>query len=142
MRRTLSITLVSLAVVLAACSAPSGSVEIRDAWGRPSPRVATNAAFYMTIVGGAEDDALVAASTDACGAVELHTTIMENQTMKMQRLDQIDIPAGGTVELAPGGMHVMCIDKTTEIAPGTVVDLTLEFAKAGPRPVTVEIREQ
>lgn len=123
----------------------SGKLEVLDAWGRTSPMVAQNGAFYMKIVNGtAEDDELTSASADACEVVELHEMYMkENDVMGMRPVEGgfIPVPAGETVELKVGGLHVMCIGKMADFNVGDTYPVTLEFAKAGTMQVTVEIRE-
>ena len=138
------IALVALLVALVgvACSS-SEEMAVEEPWGRPSPMNAGNAAFYMDITGGAEDDTLVAAATDACGVVELHESSMSDDgVMSMQHLPQgIPIPAGETVVLEPAGLHVMCMMVTEPLETGSMVDLTLEFATGDSIAVQVEIRE-
>lgn len=128
-----------------AADTASGKIEVEGAWGRTSPMVAQNGAFYMNLVNGTgEDDALTAATTDACDVVELHEMYMkENDVMGMRPVEggEIPVPAGATVELKPGGLHVMCIGKTADFNVGDVYTLNMEFAKAGTMEVTVEIRE-
>ncbi len=127
-----------------ACSEDAG-IEISDAWGRPSPSVATAGAFFMTITNnGAEDDALVAATSPACGTVELHESFMnEEGAMAMQPVPggEITLPAGGSVVLEPGGLHVMCIDKLQDFTEGADLELTLRFQNADDTTFDVEIRE-
>jgi copper(I)-binding protein len=122
-----------------------GKIEVQDAWGRTSPAVAQNGAFYMNLVNNtAEDDALISATSDACDVVELHEMyMMENDVMGMRPVEggQIPVPAGQTMELKPGGLHVMCIGKVADFNVGDQYTLNLEFAQAGSMPVTVEIRE-
>ena len=135
-----------LALGLAACQKAQGpQIEITDAWGRPSPKVATAGAFYMTIRNtGTEDDALVGADSDACGTVELHESFKTPEgAMGMRPVEggKIVIPAGETVELKMGGLHIMCIDKQVDFTPGTKVQLTLHFEKSGDIPVELEIRQ-
>lgn len=103
---------------------------------------AGNAAFYMQIAGGSTDDTVVSASSDACGATELHVTVMNDGVMSMHALpDGLPVPAGETVSLEPGGYHVMCIDADTFEA-GDTVEVDLEFAEAGTMKVTAEIRDE
>ena len=69
-----------------------------------------NGAVYMTITNGtASDDALIDAAVPGCGAVELHEMIMENDVMVMRQMEgnRIPIPAGETVMLQRGGLHVL-----------------------------------
>jgi hypothetical protein len=102
-----------------------------------------NGAVYMTLKNeGSDDDALVAAETDVARAVELHqTTIGEGDVMKMQPVPTIPIPAGGSVKLEPGGLHVMLIGLQKELAMGDKINLTLKFEKAEPVTIEAEVRE-
>jgi len=140
--KTVSMVIV-LGVVLAACSSSESSVSVDEAWGRTSPATATNAAFYMAIEGGSEDDTLVSASSDACGVTELHISVMNDGVMSMQHLPEgIAVPAGETVMLEPGSFHVMCIDRQQDFVAGDSIPLTLEFAGAGTVAINAEIREE
>ncbi len=62
--------------------------------------------------------------------------------MNMQQVQHIDIPAGQTIALEPGGLHVMCIDRQADLAPGDSVPISLSFAEAGAISVNAEIREE
>ena len=129
------------ALILAACSSSSGGVTVDDAWGRTSPAAAANGAFYMNIAGGDTDDVLVSVTTDACGMVELHETVMSDGTMSMQHLPAgIAVPAGSEVVLEPGGLHVMCMNKQADFNTGDSVELDLVFEAGDTISVTAEIR--
>jgi copper(I)-binding protein len=131
-------------LVTAGCGSSGGDLTIDDPWGRTSPSTTSNAAFYLTI--GNETDAaevLLSASSDACGAVELHRSTMEDGVMSMEPVEGgIEIPAGGETVLEPGGLHVMCIGKQVAFDAGTTVELTLDFATVPDRTVEVEIRAE
>lgn len=138
----LIIMLAACAVIVAACSSGSDAVEVEDPWGRPSPSSATNAAFYMQLDGAAENDVLVSATSPACGVVELHETQMSDGVMSMQHLPQgIPVPAGETVSLEPGGMHVMCMGVVAPLTVGEMVEVGLVFEISGAMTVEAEIRE-
>lgn len=139
--------LLILTTVLTACSAaPAGpQIKIEDAWGRPSTQMMMNGAFYMNLKnsGGAADK-LTGATSSACGVVELHETYKTPEgAMGMRPVPGgfIEVPAGGAVELKPGGMHVMCIDKKEAFAPGSKVPLTLKFETSGEIKLDVDIRQ-
>ncbi len=141
---------VLLAIVMAALLAACGgketmSVSVEQAWGRPSPKVAENGAFYMLLKNnGDEADKLVGAKSPACGMIELHESFMDDQgVMQMRPVEggAIEIPAGGSAELKVGGLHVMCMHKADEFAPGAKIPLTLQFENAGEMQLEVEIRE-
>ncbi|ASY56570.1 DUF1775 domain-containing protein [Sinorhizobium sp. CCBAU 05631] len=81
---------------------------------------------------GNADDRLVAVESPAAGRVELHEMAMENEVMKMRKLeDGIVIPAGKTVELKSGGLHLMFMEVPKPFAEGETVPVTLTFEKAG-----------
>ena len=134
--------MVVVALVAAACSSGSEGVEVNDPWGRPSPASATNAAFYMELEGSDTDDRLVSADSPVCEVVELHETQMADGVMSMQHLPQgIPVPAGSTVSLEPGGLHIMCLGVTQALVEGESADLQLEFESSGLVTVNAEIRE-
>lgn len=89
---------------------------------------------FMTITNhGSTDDTLVSASCACADEVQLHEMAMENDVMKMRQLkDGIPVPAGETVELKPGGLHVMFMKVTQPFKEGDMVKATLTFEKAGP----------
>lgn len=120
-------------------------VSVTDAWARPAMQMSgmSTAAVYLTLHNsGAEDDRLVGASTDAAETVELHQSSMEGGVMRMEPVDGIDVPAGETVRLEPGGLHLMLIGLTRDLAAGDHLTITLQFERAGEIEVDVEVREE
>ncbi len=104
------------------------TIEVQDAYVRAVPPGQPNSAAFMTITNhGSEARALLAAESDTAEVVELHTHRLENGMMQMRQLEQIDLPAGETVTLAPGGLHLMLIGLTETLAAGDQVELTLGF---------------
>ncbi|HSG16264.1 MAG TPA: copper chaperone PCu(A)C [Anaerolineae bacterium] len=145
MKRFALLLCLLIGLLLAACTAgDQDNVTVEEAWGRPSPKSAANAAFYMAINNSSrEDDTLTKASLDICGRTELHLSAIDDEgVMSMQQVQQIDIPAGESVVLEPGGLHVMCIDRQTELNSGDRLPITLSFAHAGEMAVEAEIRDQ
>lgn len=136
------------ALIITACTPKTGTPRIRveDAWGRPSPKVASSGAFYMVIYNdGSEADKLVAVESPACMMAELHESyMMDNGAMGMRPAEggSIEIPAGGSVELKVGGLHVMCMEKMADFNAGDTYQINLKFEKAGEIMVEAEIREE
>lgn len=138
-----------LLVLLVACGGDEGmggtdagaQLTVENVMGNlamPMP----NGAVYMTITNGTDsDDALIDAAVPGCGTTELHEMVMEDDVMKMRQMEgnRIPVPAGETVMLQRGGLHVMCIDKTGEFAVGDSVPVTLTFENAGTMEVTAEV---
>ena len=141
-RKTWSLSLFLL-LLLAGCGPAKPELNISDVWGRPSPKSAANAAFYMTINNtGRESDRLIGAKTAACAMTELHETVIdENDVMSMQHVEEISLPAGETVKLEVGGLHIMCMNRQADIDAGNKISVTLSFAVSGERTIEAEIRE-
>ncbi len=130
---------------LAPTEVPVGSgttVMVMEPWARSSPMVAGNGAVYLKLMNeGSSDDALLSATTDVAEVVELHETkIGENDVMQMSPVARIEVPAGGSVSLEPGGKHIMLLGLKQELAAGQKIDLTLQFEKAGAVVVEAEVR--
>lgn len=126
-------------MAVTACSGDdAGSVRVEDPWARPAPAAAANAAFYMTLE-SESTDRLVGVDAEVCRVTELHEVSMVEGVMSMRQVEAgfIELPADATVTLEPGGLHVMCIDKTGQLDPGDTIPITLRFADAPP--VTLEV---
>lgn len=82
-------------------------------------------------------------TTEAMGDEETTetTAAMGDDTMTMQEVERIELPAGETVALEPGGYHIMLLELAAPLEVGETFELTLEFEEAGERTVTVEVRE-
>ena len=100
-----------------------------------------NTAVYLTIVNeGMGEDRLIGASTPLSDRVELHETRAgDDGLMRMQRVDAVEIPAGETVRLEPGGLHVMVFD-VDEVSEGAEVEVTLVFQRSGDVVVEIPVR--
>lgn len=146
--------LVLLALAAAACAGDATPVQVSDAWARTSPQAATAGAVYLELTSDA-DDRLIGASVadDVAAVVEIHETVAAGmsddddtdgegmQAMLMQEVGSIDLPAGETVVLEPGGLHIMLLDLVAPLEVGTDMDVTLEFEDAGSLVVEVEVRD-
>ncbi len=98
-------------------------------------------AVYLTLRNNGDvADTLVSAATDAAQAVEIHESRMEDGVMRMRQRDNVEIPAGESVVLAPGGLHVMLIGLTQELTEGDEFDVTLTLTRSGQRSMTVVVR--
>jgi len=116
-----------------------GDLTISKAWTRATPPKARAGGGFIEIVNtGSEDDRLVAAQSDVSGKVELHEMAVIDGIMKMREMEGgIEIPAGETVILQPGGLHIMFMGLKQSFEEGTTVPVILTFEKAGE--VTVEL---
>lgn len=119
----------------------AGSLTIEAPWARPSVGDSKNTAAYMKIENaGDAPDTLVSAAADVSGHVMLHESRMEGDVMKMVHLsDGIAVPAHGSAELKPLGLHVMLIGLKEPLKAGTSFPMTLHFEKQGDVPITVTV---
>jgi periplasmic copper chaperone A len=141
-RKIISLLSLLLALGLAGCGSKS-NIEIEEAWGRPSPMSSDLGAIYMTIRNnGSEDEKLLSASSNACGSIEMHETVMDGDTMSMRPVAEgfITIPAGESVILKTGGLHLMCIDKQADFSEGATISLTLEFEQFGLAALEIKVQ--
>jgi copper(I)-binding protein len=137
LRHTLFATLLAgLAALATAQTAP----QVQAAWARPTVQGQAAGGGFLRIVGGPANDKLVSASADIAGRVELHSMSMDGNVMRMRQIDGIEVPAGKTVELKPGGLHVMFMDLKTPLKTGASFPLTLKFEKAGDVKVDVKVQ--
>lgn len=120
----------------------SSDVMIHNAYARATPPNAPTSAVFVTLMNKEETPrAIVSASTSASGKVELHTHVMEGDVMKMRQIDQISIPANGTVELKPGGLHIMLFDLQQDFKEGGSIDVTINFANGDKQTFTAPIKK-
>lgn len=110
----------------------AATVLVEDAWVRSAPRAGASSAAYARISNtGREADRLLSAWSDIAARVELHTHIMDGGIARMRQVDTIELPAGRSVDLRPGGLHVMFLDLLRPLAAGETVVVRLVFEKAG-----------
>jgi periplasmic copper chaperone A len=131
-----------VALLLAWVSVGHAQVQVKDAWARPAVQgqSATGAFMSLTSADGAR---LVGASSPVAGVVEIHEMAMDGNVMKMRAVPGIDLPPGRSVDLKPGGYHVMLMDLKRPLKLGERVPVELRFETRDKRlvtqPVEVEV---
>ncbi len=110
-----------------------GSLEISHPWTRATAPTAKAGGGYLVIENkGTTPDRLIAAQSNASQKVEIHEMKMDGNVMRMRELaGGLEIPAGGSVMLKPGGYHIMFMELNAPLAKGNKVPVTLVFEKAG-----------
>lgn len=132
--------LLPLMLSFAAAQGHSGDVLVSNAWSRATPGgVRTGVAYFEITDKGAAGDKLIGAKSDVAERVELHNHIHEDGVMKMRRVDAVEVPAGETVTLNPGGFHLMLMNLKRPLKAGDELKLTLVFEKAGEIEVTASV---
>ncbi len=122
--------LLAAALVLTGCT-QTPDVTVSDYWVKSSEMsmVEGMTAVYGTITNNSgQDITLLGGSTDVAGVVEVHEMAMIDGAMKMQKIDGgLVIPAGQSVVLEPGGNHLMLMELTQAVEPGSQISVTLDF---------------
>lgn len=122
--------------------AAAASLSVEKVWARATPGGAKVGAGYLDIVNGtAAGDVLLSASAGTvAGKTEIHEMTHEGGVMKMRALAHgLPIPAGATVSLKPGGLHIMFLDLKGPLMSGQKFDLELTFKTAGNMTVPVTV---
>src|SRR5690606_23117379 len=129
----------TLLTITAGAWAQQGTVKIEDAWvrGTVAAQKATGAFMRLTSRANAR---LVSASSPAAGVAEIHEMSMENDVMKMRHVPGVDLAAGRTLDLKPGGYHVMLMDRKQPLKGGESISITLVFEDAANARFTQEIQ--
>ena len=127
----LSIALMAFATSIQAQDAKVGAIKIENAYVRATAPGQPAAGAFMKIDNSGAADQLVSASSPAAGEVQLHQMSMEGNVMKMGQVKDITVPANGTVDLKPGGYHIMLMNIKAPLKVGETVPVKLKFAKAG-----------
>jgi periplasmic copper chaperone A len=122
--RTMARTLLALAL-LAAAAAAHGQVEARAAWVRGTAPGQTTAGAYMELTSDRRAS-LLGAESPAAGSAEIHEMKMEGNVMRMRAVTRLELPPGKTVELKPGGHHMMLVDLKRPLKKGDLVPIRLK----------------
>jgi copper(I)-binding protein len=127
--------------LLALLATPAlAQIEIENARTRATPPGAKIAAGYMTIRNKSPSpDHLLSAASPLAARVETHVHLHDGDVMRMRPVKGYDIPAKGSLELAPGGAHLMFVDIKRPFKEGEKIPVTLRFERAGEMRVMITV---
>ena len=125
-KTTVALTFIGLAAFAAAQTA---AVRVEGAWARATVQGQKGTGAFMNIT-AKEGTRLVGVSSPVAGVAEVHEMKMENDIMKMRAVQGLDLPAGQTVSLKPGGYHLMLMDLKAPLMKDSTVPVTLRFKDA------------
>ncbi|MBX3727088.1 MAG: copper chaperone PCu(A)C [Xanthomonadales bacterium] len=128
MPRLLPVLALLFALSVPVAPAFAGELKGHDGWIREAPPVARVRAGYLVLENtGVADLVVTGARSQAFGAIEIHTMVEgEGGAMRMRRLPELVVPAGGRVELRPGGLHLMLFRAQQPLAAGDTVTVELD----------------
>ena len=125
----MKLKLLTATLLLAASALQAQTVDVSGAWARATVQGQKGTGAFMNIT--AKDGAqLVGISSPAASVAEVHEMKMEGDIMKMRAVPALDLPAGQTVRLKPGGYHVMLMGLKKALPTGSKLPLTLHFKDA------------
>ena len=130
----------ALAIALTLGALPAfADVTVADAWVRATvpQQMATGAFMRLT---SDSDMRLVGADSPRANVVEIHEMIMDGNVMKMNAVPGVDLPAGKTVELKPGGYHVMLMGLKQQVKDGDEVPVSIVVEAADGARQTIELK--
>ncbi len=113
-------------------------VTVSDAWVRATaPRQSATELFMtLTSTGG---ESLIRAASPVAGIVEIQRPVTSGGQKAMRAIDEVELPAGKAVALAPGGLQVMLIELRKPLRAGEKVPFTLTFVDRDNRRSLLEI---
>ena len=115
-------------------------LEFSDARIKNLPPTVPVRAGYVKIHNPGETTVtLVGARSDKFAGVEFHRSLMQDGMMRMEPVAEISIAAGTSLELAPGGLHMMLMQPTEATVPGDKIELFLMFEDGSERRLVMEV---
>ena len=127
------------AILLLAPACAYAQVRVSDPWVRATvPQQQVSGAFMQ--LSSSKDMRLVEVRTPVAGTVEIHEMAMDKGVIRMRPVPGVDLPAGRTVGLKPGGYHMMLLDLKRQLKAGESVPLTLVLEAKDRKRETVEVK--
>ena len=128
-----------LGVLFVAVSvAAHGQVEARAAWVRGTVLGQTTAGAYMELTSDRRAS-LLGAESPVAGSAEIHEMRMEGNVMRMRAVPRLELPPGKTVELRPGGHHMMLVDLKRQLKKGDLVPIRLKLELSDKTIKTIQV---
>lgn len=117
------------ALLLSDLAIAKAAIQIDNATVRqPLPGRTVSAGYFSITNQGQENIAIIAASSAWFGKTELHQHRMVDGLMRMEKIERIEVDAGQTVHLQPGGLHLMLFQPQQELVLDQQVPLEIQLA--------------
>jgi len=137
---TTAVALVGLATTAFAHDLQARDLTIEHPWSRATAATQANGAAYLSVTNSGAADRIAQASSPQAARVELHTHDMDGEgVMRMRQVEAIDLPAGETTALQPGGLHIMLFELESPLVEGDTFPLTLTLEEAGAVELEVQV---
>lgn len=117
-------------------------LEISNPWIKNLPPSVPVRAGYMTLHNPkSETISIVSLSSDAFGSIEIHQTIAQDGMMRMERIPTLTIEPGSTVQLAPGGLHLMLMNPVEPTRIGDKIEILIQFDDGSEQKLEMWVKE-
>ncbi len=129
-------------LLLVAGGALAGQLTVKSAWARATPPgVSIGVVYFQLENGGTKSDRLLKLTTSIAASAGVHQTEIVDDVARMREVAVLHVAPGEKIEFAPGGYHVMLMGLKKPLIAGRKFELELVFEVAGPRKVTVAVRD-
>src|SRR5471032_1199300 len=118
--------------------ANAAPLDITGAWFRSLPGKLPAGGYFTAQNNGRRDVSITGARSDACGMLMIHQSSNKGGMSGMDMMDTVKVPAGGQVQFAPGGYHLMCEGAKMKI--GTRVPVLINLSDGTAVAVAFEVR--
>lgn len=108
--------------------AQAAPFEVTDGWFRSLPGKLPAGGYFTAYNGTGRDVSIMSVNSDACAMLMMHRSSNKGGMSGMDMVDQVIVPAGGTLRFAPGGYHLMCENPTAKMKIGSRVGVLLKLS--------------
>lgn len=119
----------------------SAELEIRDAWIKNLPPTVPVRAGYLTLANPhSKPIKIISVESAAFASIEIHQTVEHNGMMSMDRVEQLTIDAHSSLQLAPGGLHLMMMMPQQEMRPGDWITVSISYDDGSRQELKMKVR--
>ena len=130
-----------LADMALAADADVAAVKVVDGWVRASLPGGMNTAAFLTMENASASEVkVVAVSCAVARACELHQHVVQDDKMRLEKVNELVIPPNSTFKLSTGGYHVMLLDLLAPVQPGSQVELVFSLSDGSTIKATLPVR--
>ena len=132
----------ALLALLFAGASLAAPLSIDGAYSHPTAAPGVPGVGFFTVSNsGKSADRLLSATSPAAGRIEIHRSSLRDGVMQMRALSEgVVVPVAGTVQFAPGGLHLMLFDLAAPLKAGQRLPVTLQFERAGAVSALLEVK--
>ena len=138
----LALTIASLVIAPQIFAHKDGGVVVKNAWVREAPPVSPVLAGYMVIENHTDKaNELTSVTSSAFQKIEIHKTVYKDGMASMEGQNSLAIAAEGSVELKPGGTHLMLINPVNPLKAGDTVNFLFVFSNGSKSIVSAPVKK-